>query len=173
MEEPPKRDSAELYERIRDALAEFPNAADVTGPAGQMWPEARELSWRSAEDEAAERDAGSAVWEPAAERPADYPATLPFLPGLAAVTHTRPAAPEIAVAMWPDAPAAEETLERLLETSLADGWTLVAAPSSLATSPHVRHYLIRDRTTRLLSLAEQSGHSSILLTQVERGDSAD
>jgi hypothetical protein len=170
MDKSPKRDSAELYERIRDALAEFPNAVDVTGPGGEMWPEARELLWRSPEEEAAEREAGTAVWQPTSERPADYPATLPFLPGSAAVTNIRPGRPDIAVAMWPDMPAAEQSLERLLESSLADGWTLVAAPASLATSPHVRHYLVRDRTTRVLSLAEESGHSSILLTQVERGD---
>jgi len=173
MDEPRKRDSVDLYEWIRDALAELPNAIDVTGSGGEMWPEARELTWRSSEEEATEREDGTDVWEPTTDRPTDYPATLPFLPGAAAVTNIRPGRSEIAVAMWPDAPAAERSLARLLESSLADGWTLVPPPASLAKSPHVRHYLVRDRKTRVLSLAEESGHASILLTQVERGDPAE
>lgn len=108
------------------------------------------------------------IFEPVPERPAGYPAELPFVPGAAAiVNHALKTIPPAIMVLWAELSDAAAVDSALLELSVADGWVVTAEPAAFAPGLAAPRELRRGTERRLLSRvpAEHGGGSSVMLMQ--------
>lgn len=161
--------------RLIAALLDNPDQPDgeLTGPDGRIYHKrsAPEPGVRTTLDMAGPGQPTARVltiFEPQSDRPAAYPAELPFVSGVVAmVNHTLGTIPPAAMVIWPephDAGALERELTRL---SRADGWAVTAEPvpflADLATPRELRRGEERRLVSRLPGRGAEGG--GIMLVQ--------
>jgi hypothetical protein len=140
MADPPE---PQFGERIRQALAQFPGAVwldDTPIPAP--------LALTTADEALDGKNA--TVWEPSAERPAEYPPHLPFLPHARAIVMNWSAHPDVALVIWDDPPQVEAALQELVGMSRLEGWEESEPRAIPNTEPFLECSLTKDDMTRLV-----------------------
>lgn len=127
-------------------------------------------------------------WAPSDERPADYPASLPFVPGRAVGVSVLGGADDV-VASWEDVADPAALADELRRACLADGWRVVApegaARRALGALAHgflrhvlhtelAVHALVRGERQRMLQATGRTGHpGSVTLGEMPRTVAAD
>jgi hypothetical protein len=152
------RAEAGFGERIRQALAQFPGAVWLDDT-----PVPNPIPLTTAPLEGQE----ARLWEPTAERPAEYPAALPFLPRARALVMTWSANPEVVAVIWDDPPQGEAAFHELVTMSQLEGWTESEPGAGPSREPILERSLTRADCTRIfwaVTHGPRSGVSVIQLT---------
>lgn len=127
-------------------------------------------------------------WAPSAERPAGYPASLPFVPGRAVGVSVLGSDDDVAVS-WEDVADPAALAAELHRACLADGWRAVApegaARRALVALAHgflrhvlhtefVMHALVRGERQRVLQASGRDGRAGVVtLGEMPRTAAAD
>jgi hypothetical protein len=161
------RHAADFPAAMQAAMASPEKEVVVTAPDGRPMrivknPEPGVM----ARIEAAAGDDGTAVtvvWAPAATRPAAYPATVPFIPmASASVTMIAAGGRSSTQVQWLGVPDHEAMAERLVDESLADGWTRTPVQPS-TPEPTRMITLERGNEGRMITLRAMKGIGIIML----------
>jgi hypothetical protein len=155
----PDRPEPQFGERIRQALGQFPAAVwldDTPIPAPLPL---------TAADEALDGK-NATVWEPTAERPAEYPPHLPFLPHARAIVMNWSAHPDVATVIWDDPPQAEAAVQELVRMSRLEGWEESEPRAVPGSQPFLERSLTKDNVTRLFLAVTRSPYCAVSLIQI-------
>ena len=152
--------------------AERPDG-ELTAPDGRVYHKrsAPEPGVRTTLDVTAAGGASERVltiFEPQTDRPATYPAELPFVPdAVAMVNHALKTRPPAVAVVWSDLVDADAVEQNLVEISRANGWIVTAEPKSFVPGLASPRELRRGGEQRLISRlpAESGTGSHIMLMQ--------
>lgn len=153
------------------AAAEHPGTdSDVTSPDGTRLrighPAVAGLRCEMLVTDGSSGSATVRVWEPVAERPAAYPAEIPFLAqALAAVIDT----PGTRMVQWPATDDPDAAFDLLSRATLAEGWEAQSQPPVPAGLPLRQASFRRGAEQRLLMLAPAARGGIVSLTERSSG----
>ena len=105
------------------------------------------------------------MYERLGERPAGYPADLPFMAGAAVAVAGMPSAPASRMVIWSQMDDADAFAKALQEQGEAEGWETTRPLSSMAGFPMSVGEARRGGARRLMSVMSAGDRSAVTLMQ--------
>lgn len=168
MDEDPKERGRAYARRLAEALETSSGPVELPGPDGRPMRVRREADGTLITESARDGSTITRVWPSADQRPAEYPAGLPFLPHTTTCTSVNDGPNHLRMAQWWSVFDGESAFARLVAETLGEGWEEHAVPAQ--DTPGTRRQFVRGHAKRVIGRTRAKDRDFLMWMEADLAD---